>query len=104
MLISHYSYSMMLQVIFTDETTIEINSTHRSLVRKGRHDPLTEAHFQPRRSFPQEIMFWGCVSVFGTGPLVPVQGTMASAEYVNMIATSLLPIAEAWFGNEDWIL
>jgi hypothetical protein len=49
-------------------------------------------------------MFWGCVSVFGAGSLVPIDGSVDSTKYIHILQTHLLPIAKAWYGDEDWIL
>jgi hypothetical protein len=49
-------------------------------------------------------MFWGCVSVLGTGCLVPIKGNLASAQYIDIITTHLLPTARAWYGNDNWLL
>ena len=49
-------------------------------------------------------MFWGCMSIFGPGCLIPVTGTLKSAGYQEIIESELLPIAEAWYGPEHWIL
>jgi transposase len=36
-------------------------------------------------------MFWGCVSRFGFGPIIPLQGTLKSAEYCNILERIVAP-------------
>lgn len=38
-------------------------------------------------------MFWGCITSDGPGPLVPVQGTMNSQKYVDILEHHILPLA-----------
>jgi transposase len=36
-------------------------------------------------------MFWDCISMHGTGPLVSVQGTLDQREYITILRDELLP-------------
>jgi hypothetical protein len=92
------------QVIFTDETTVEIDVKKSTLVRRSFDETIKEIHCQSRRAFSRKIMFWGCISVFGTGSLVAVEGSINSQRYVEILKSHLLPIAKAWYGDEHWIL
>jgi hypothetical protein len=49
-------------------------------------------------------MFWGSISIYGPGCLIPLEGSMNSEKYINIIQSHLLPSATACFGNEPWIL
>jgi hypothetical protein len=37
------------------------------------------------------VMFWSCFSWYGIGPLVVVENTMNSDDYINIIANNLIP-------------
>ena len=39
------------------------------------------------------VMFWGCISWWGVGPLVPIGGTMDSTVYVDTLAKHFVPWA-----------
>lgn len=49
-------------------------------------------------------MFWGSISVFGPGSLVPISGMMNSQRYIETLESHLLSVASSWFGNEEWTL
>lgn len=98
------SISYIFQVILTDETTVQVDCNKVQVVRRGPNDPILPAHLQQQLGYPIKIMFWGCISVLGPGCLVPVIGTLRSAEYIDILQTHLLPIANAWYGDDVWYL
>ena len=49
-------------------------------------------------------MFWGCISIFGTGCLIPVNGTLRSDSYCDIIENHLRPYAQACYGESAGIL
>jgi hypothetical protein len=62
-------------------------------------------HFYRQRGYPIKIMFWGSISIFGPGCLIPVTGTMNSQNYIDILETQLLPLANALYGEETiWYL
>jgi hypothetical protein len=93
-----------VQVIFTDETTIELNIDRVTRVRRGPGETLLSCHTNPRAAFHTKVMFWGAVSIMGPGPLVAISGNITSAVYVDIVKTHLLPTAHAWFGDTEWLL
>ena len=48
-------------------------------------------------------MIWGSISVFGPGILYPVNGSMNSTQYCEVLDTHLLPQTESWFDEYPWI-
>jgi hypothetical protein len=98
------SSRLYIQVIFTDETRIELDRQMTIFVRRGPDDPVSQTHFEERRGYPLTVMFWGCISSHGCGVIVPVQGTMKSAHYIHMLEQHLLPVADEWYGGTDWKL
>jgi len=86
-------------VIFTDEAAIEIGAQTVQFVRRGQRKALTPAHFKQLCGFTTKVMFWGTISVFGVGPLVPITGIMNSDKYITTLTQHLLPAAQHWFGG-----
>ena len=75
-----------------------------TLVSRPAGQRLSPRFIQCHRGYPVKVMFWGCISIFGPGCLVPVIGNMDSEQYVSIITSSLVPIAASWYGNEEWYL
>ena len=75
---------------------VSVRTIQRTLCRAGR------VAYRPVAAPMLNRMFWGCLSKNGPGPLVPIQGTMNAARYVDILNNHVLPNAER-FPN-DWVL
>jgi hypothetical protein len=93
-----------IQVVFSDETIIELQPARVSLVRRKVGERLSEQWQTLRTGYPLKVMFWGCISILGPGCLIPIRGTMNSDDYVDIVRMSLLPVTEAWYGDDHWLL
>jgi hypothetical protein len=96
--------SFHFQVVFTDESMIEIGQQQVHYVRRGQSEPMRDAHYSQRQGYVLKVMFWGAITVFGAGCLVPVEGTMNSVKYMEILELHLRPLAEALFGTCPWKL
>lgn len=67
-------------------------------VRRARDERIKTTHTAQHRPFVQKVMFWGCFSYEGTGPIVPVTGTMTAAKYLATLTEHLVPQMHEWFG------
>ena len=47
------------------------------------------------------VMFWGCFSWFGVGPLVHVEGTLKAKDYVGLLERHYIPWARDLVSKED---
>ncbi len=80
-------------VIWSDETMVRKAPAGRDLhfwIRRGRDDNSAEVNFQ----FQQGgfgVMFWGCFSRFGVGPLVALEKSMDSDVYVEILREFVFP-------------
>ena len=92
----HYLFVQLLQVIFSDEWSIEVQMAQPRVVRKGR-EPLSAAHLAQRIKQPQKVMIWGCMRPHGFGRLHIVEGTMNAEQYIHVLDGCLLPQANQWF-------
>ena len=89
-------------VIFTDETTVELDHRAIPFVRRRKGDRIRAIHTRPNKTFAKKVMFWGCISAHGPGCLVPIRSTLNAARYVELLQQHLLPQAASWYGNQPW--
>ena len=80
------------RIVFSDETTIEIGTVRPLFVRRERGERIRPQHTVQRRSFVTKVMFWGCITVDGPGPLVPLEGTITAARYLEVLQSNVLPL------------
>ena len=80
-------------VIWSDETTVRQRPQGKELiirVHSSNIEALEEINPQIH-SGGFSVMFWGCFSKLGLGPLVALEGTMNSQNYLELIKDTLLP-------------
>ena len=92
------------QVVFTDETAICVSQRGSQYVRRGSGQRLRWQDLSLRTSSPQKVMFWGCFSFMGVGPLHLCQGSVNSQYYISILDSCILPQTANWYGNSNWIL
>jgi hypothetical protein len=92
----------MFQVIFSDETMVQLNRQSSQFVRRRPGEPIREIHTQQNKTFAKKIMFWGCISSHGPGILIPVHGTLNAERYCALLEQHLLPQAALWYGDGLW--
>ncbi|MEZ0498438.1 transposase, partial [Sphingomonas sp. IW22] len=89
------------KVIFSDESSFEIQLAHPRFVRCGS-EPLSALHMVQRVKQPMKVMIWGCMSYHGFGRIHVVDGSMNTHKYIDVLNTCLIPQADQWY-NEEWI-
>ena len=82
------------QVVFSDETAINITTERRTLVRRGRGAATRLSHATAHRPFMIKVMFWGCITAEGPGPLVVVEDNMNAARYLETLQNAALPFLQ----------
>jgi transposase len=94
-------------VIFSDETQIVIGKDNKVYVWRKDEEIYSPqcvgAHADPNPRCRLSVMFWGCVTFHGVGCLVPVDGTINSQRYVDVLDNHLWPVVDRYFENEAWI-
>jgi hypothetical protein len=95
-------YIFNVQVIFTDETAVEVQKNRIQHVWRVPSEKIRDVHTERRRAFHKKIVFWGAISILGTGQLVPVNRTIKSSNYIEILKIHLIPAAERWYGSSDW--
>ena len=76
---------MSCQVIFTDEAMVEVGQLRVPYVRRSKGEVARDEHYDHRQGYTIKVMFWGAITIFGTGCLVPVDGTMNSSKYIDIL-------------------
>lgn len=77
-------------VIWSDETIVRSNPftrRHSSWVHANDPRPIQERHHSGKFS----VLFWGCISSRGPGPLTVVEDTLNSRKYVSLLRRELVP-------------
>lgn len=82
------------RVVFSDETAISISSERRTLVRRGRGTNIQLSHTTTHRPFAVKVIFWGCITADGPGPLIEIDGTMNAARYLETLHNVVRPFLQ----------
>ena len=74
-------------VIWTDETTVQLESHRRHSYRKNGECAM----LKPRPKHPTKIHIWAGISKKGATPIVIFEGIMDATLYIEILRRSLLP-------------
>ncbi|PJE77336.1 hypothetical protein CI610_03746 [invertebrate metagenome] len=95
-------------VIFSDETKIEIGADRKVFVWRQNNERLhpdcVGVVKNPARNVRFSVMFWGCITYFGVGTIIPVDGNINSRKYISILDENLWPVIVRHFPNTPWIL
>ena len=89
------------KVIFSDETSVEIQPAASQFVRRNSGETPTRMHFKPSFRHPVKLMIWSCISFHGTGRIHLVEGSMNSDQYARVISGRLLPQINEWYSSSE---
>jgi transposase len=87
-------------VMFSDETAMEIQPTSSQYVRRGIDETPSGDHFQASFRHPVKVMIWSCISAQGTGRVHVVEGMMNADQYMKVLKSRVVPQMREWFKNE----
>jgi hypothetical protein len=48
-------------------------------------------------------MFWGCITYYGVGTLVAIDGNMNTDKYISILDDNLWPVVVSHFSDRPWI-
>jgi transposase len=84
-------------VIWSDETSVQQCPKGKELIlRVHSTNKNTLDMINPQiHSGGFSVMFWGCFSKLGLGPLVAIEGTMNSEKYIEILSDYVLPEIQA---------
>lgn len=105
----HWTVDDWKQVLFTDETVIELRDEVPQYVRVVDGHELTPEHFIRTTKHPTSIMVWGCFSWEGPGRVHVVERTMNSEVYIQEIIdrrivfqmNDLFPEGNGWLQQDN---
>ena len=84
----------LLNVLFSDETKLELNSKDkRSKIRRRSFESSLNLAVSTVKH-PFSIIFWGYFSFHATGFLKPIEKTLRSEQYKRILESCLLPSPE----------
>jgi transposase len=78
-----------------------LSDARSHFVRRGS-ERIGPSHVTARRVYTRRILFWGCFSSLGVGPLVPLEGTVNAILYQQILQSHLRPTALQWFRHRQW--
>jgi transposase len=84
--------SFFERIIWSDETMVRAAPQGKEMrfwTQKGRENNTELVNYQYQQGY-LSVMFWGCFSSFGFGPLVVVDGSMDASKYIELITNYLL--------------
>lgn len=89
-------------VIFSDETQVVIGQNNKVYVWRRATEVWRPECLGGGRNRKISVMFWGCISYFGVGTLVPVDGHIDSQKYIEILDENLWPVVCKYFGGKRW--
>jgi hypothetical protein len=84
----------VLQVVFTDETCMDVCGPQAHFVRRNSDEPIRPQHTKQHRPFLRRVMFWGGIVASGPLTLVPIQGMMNADIYISVLQNNVIPFLE----------
>ena len=94
------SYFLLLQVVFSDESTIAVLDDCVQTVRRRPGEEFLPECLKKTVKFSAKIMVWGAISVHGTSRLHIVEGNMNQVKYIEVLKGRLLPQIKEWYGEQ----
>jgi len=91
------------QTIWSDETTVRKCPKDKQILYRC-HSSIEKEDLPVAQQIQAggfSIMFWGCFSLYGTGPLVALEGSQNQHTYKDLLEKHLLPEIEAARGLHD---
>lgn len=92
------------RVVFSDEVRFGLESDGRIYVWRKSGERFNPACVSAKSNCKKSVMFWGCVTIDGTGPLIRCTNNMNSQEYVSVLekaSIQLLPYYNLKFQQDN---
>jgi len=84
-----------MNVIFMGEVFIRLaRDDALKRVRRLKGERLAKIHILPRLKHEGKgVMFWGCVTWYGPGPLVPIEESLKGDDYADILENYIPEVA-----------
>ena len=79
-------------VLFSDETMIELFPKRRNFVRRPKQSRSLQKYVGQHAKLGGKKMFWGFIKESGERKLIKVENRVNSSVYTNILASHLLPL------------
>ena len=96
-------YFLLLQVVFSYESTISVLDDRERSVRRWSGEEFKLHCLKKTVKLPPKIIVWGAISANGTSRLHIVEGTKNATEYIEGSIGRLLPQVMEWYGANPWM-
>lgn len=93
----------ILQVCFSDESTLEILDDNCRYVRRKPGEEFLPQCLVQKVKHPQKVMIWSVVSAKGPGRLYVVQGMMNADQYKTVLEQRLVPQLNEWYPDGNCV-
>jgi transposase len=90
------------RILWSDETSVCL-IPKKNCYKVRVHSSLKGKVTVPSTKSALTVMFWGFFSCKGPGPLIPIEGTMNSEKYVQILEAHLLPFLKKAKFNPIWM-
>ena len=85
------------RIIWSDETTVRSHPTKNQLLfwHHSTHPDMQEVINGQVQGGGISVMFWGCFTSAGVGPLVALEGSLNQSKYIDLLEDYLIPSYES---------
>ncbi len=86
-------HPLLYETIWSDETSVR-KAPKDKIIEYRCHSTMKKNELPINWQFQQGgfcVMFWGCFSVFGTGPLLALEGSQNQHTYIKLLEEWVLP-------------
>ena len=94
-------------IIFSDETKIMLGRNGKVYVWRKPDERVRPDCLGQLDDFETtcraSVMFWGCITYYGVGTLVAIDGNMNTDKYISVLDDNLWPVVVRHFSDRPWI-
>jgi hypothetical protein len=92
-------------IIFSDETKIMLGRNGKVYVWRKPDERFRPDCLGQLDDFETtcRVMFWGCITYYGVGTLVAIDGNMNTDKYISILDDNLWPVVVGHFSDRPWI-
>ena len=89
------------RVIFSDESQVVVGNNNRIYIWRKKYEAESRDCVCPPAQRRLSVMIWGCVSPYGVGTIMTVNGTINRHKYIEILEDNLWPVIARHFPEQD---